>query len=281
MNYRHIFHAGNFADVLKHAALVSVLLHLKKKEKPFTVIDTHAGRGVYNVGGDDARKTGEAAEGVARLLALSSVPGVLGTYLEIVRSFGGNRYPGSPLIASHMLRAHDRLVAVEYQATEFNALKAELSAVRNARAIRSDGYEELRQLLPPPERRGVVLIDPPYEQPDEFARAAKVLIAAHQRFASGIYLLWYPAKTLPLVAATAAELLNAAIRSLVRIELDIGAASAPEREGRGPAMRATGLLAVNPPFGFTGAMDDVLPFMTETLAQGPGASSRIEILAQR
>ncbi len=281
MNYRHIFHAGNFADVLKHAALVSVLLHLKKKETPFAVIDTHAGRGMYNVGGDDARKTGEAAEGVARLLALSSVPGVLGTYLEIVRSFGDNRYPGSPLIAARLLRPQDRLTAVEYQTAEYDALKTDLGGVRNARAIRGDGYEELWRLLPPPERRGVVLIDPPYEQPDEFARAAEALIAAHRRFASGIYLLWYPAKTLPLVAATAAELLNAAIRSLVRIELDIGAAFVEERDGRGRPMCATGLLVINSPFGFTEAMEEVLPFLTETLAKGPGASSRIEILAQR
>jgi 23S rRNA (adenine2030-N6)-methyltransferase len=281
MNYRHIFHAGNFADVLKHAALVSVLLHLKKKEKHFAVIDTHAGRGAYDIGGDDARKTREAVEGIGRLLALPAVPGVLAPYLEIVRSFGDNRYPGSPLIAARMLRPQDCLTAVEYQTAEYDALKAELGEVRNARAIRGDGFDELLRLLPPPERRGVVLIDPPFEQPNEFARTAEVLIAAHRRFASGIYLLWYPAKTLQLVAATAAELLNAAIRSLVRIELDIGAAFAPEHEGRGPPMRATGLLVVNSPFGFTGTMEEVLPFLTETLAQGPGASGRIEILAQR
>ncbi len=281
MNYRHAFHAGNFADVLKHAALVAVLLHLKKKEKPFAVIDTHAGRGLYDLGGDDARKTGEAAEGIGRLAGFSSVPDVLAAYLQIVRSFGAARYPGSPLVAARMLRPTDRLIAVESRTTECEALAMVLGHIPNARAVPGDGYRELLRLLPPPERRGVILIDPPYEEADEFARAAEALIAAHRRFASGIYLLWYPAKTLPLVHATAAELLNAGIRSLVRIELDVGAGSLPECEGRGPPMHATGLLVVNPPFGFVENMKTALPFIAEGLAQGSNASTRIEILAQR
>lgn len=281
MNYRHAFHAGNFADVLKHAALVSVLQHLKKKHKPVAVIDTHAGRGVYEIRGSEARKTGEAAEGVERLLTLPAVPGILTRYLAIVRSFGDGIYPGSPLISAQCLGAEDRLIAIEYQQQEFGALSAALKPFRNAQAISGDGYRELPGLLPPAARRGLILIDPPYEQQDEFARAAQTVIVAHRRFATGIYMLWYPAKALPLAEATAAELLNAGVDSLVRIELNVGVKASPQREGRGPPMTATGLLVVNPPYGFSTEMSAILPFLQDNLAQAPGASHRIDILAER
>ena len=281
MNYRHAYHAGNFADVLKHAALVAVVQHLKKKEKPFAIIDTHAGRGIYEIGGAEAKKTGEASDGIGRLLPLSAVPGILGDYLSMVREFGDELYPGSPLIAAHMLRPKDRLMAVESEPAEYETLAQELNGVRNARAILGDGYDELLALLPPPERRAAVLVDPPYEREDEFARAAEVLVNAHRRFATGIYLLWYPAKMLPRVSATAAELLNAGIRSLLRIELDVGAKPAPPRPDRAAPMTATGILVINPPFGFIDQMQAILPFLAERLAQGPRASGRIDVLAER
>lgn len=281
MNYRHLYHAGNFADVVKHAALVSVILHLMKKDKPFAVIDTHAGRGIYDTGSSEAQRTGEAADGIGRLLAQSSLPGVLSPYLDIVRSFGEGRYPGSPLIAARMLRSSNRLSAIEYHAEEYEILKNQLAGVGNARILHADGYCELPRLLPPPERRAVVLIDPPYEHEDEFARGAEAVIAAHRRFATGIYLLWYPAKLLPRVSATAGELLNAGIRSALRIDIDIGVKPVPRAEGRRPAMAATGLLVVNPPFGFSDEMAGILPFLSSVLAQGPGASHRITVLAER
>lgn len=279
MNYRHAYHAGNFADVVKHAALVSVILHLKKKDKPFAVIDTHAGRGVYDTASTEAETTGEAADGIGRLLAHSSVPGVLSPYLDIVRSFGEARYPGSPLIAACMLRGSDRLVAIEFHPEEYELLKKQLTGFPQARALHGDGYRELPQLLPPRERRAVVLIDPPYEREDEFARGAEAVIAAHRRFANGIYILWYPAKMLPLVSATEGELLTVGIRPALRIDIDVGAKPAPPGEGRGPAMTATGLLVVNPPFGFADEMAAILPFLSSMLAQGPGASHRITALA--
>jgi 23S rRNA (adenine2030-N6)-methyltransferase len=279
VNYRHAFHAGNFADVLKHAALVFTILHLRKKATPFAVIDTHAGRGLYDLGGVEAVKTGEAAEGVGRLLPLSSIPAVLASYLTVVRGFGQDHYPGSSLIASQLLRPNDRLIAVEAQTAEHDALRLALQAYRNARTIAGDGYRELPRLLPPHERRGVILIDPPYEDVNEFARAAELLIDAHRRFATGIYILWYPAKTLPMVTATQAELLHAGIKSLIRLDLDIG--KIPEREGRGPPMNATGLLVINPPFGFAQEFARALPFLAQTLAQGPGACGQIQTLAER
>src|ERR1700680_4263370 len=158
MNYRHAYHAGNFADVLKHAALVAILLHLRNKEKPFAVIDTHAGRGLYDIGGSEAKKTGEAADGILRLLPLENLPGVLAPLCDLVRGFGAGVYPGSPLIAAKLLRGQDRLIAGEKHPGEHAALAAALSGETGARAVKADGYSELARLVPPPERRGLVLV---------------------------------------------------------------------------------------------------------------------------
>jgi 23S rRNA (adenine2030-N6)-methyltransferase len=239
MNYRHIFHAGNFADVLKHAALVAALLHLRKKETPFAVIDTHGGRGLYDIAGPDAEKTGEAKDGILRLLGEPDLPGVIAPYAEIVRGFGSGKYPGSPLIAARLLRPQDRLVVAEKNLEEYAALAAALKSTAKARAVEGDGYRELKRLMPPPERRGVVLIDPPFESETEFADATRALIEAYRRFATGIFLFWYPAKSATSVAAAAGELMNAGISSLLKVELDIGADATPVAEGRRPKLTAT------------------------------------------
>src|ERR1700733_7188165 len=197
MNYRHAFHAGNFADVVKHVALVALLSNLKKKEKPFRVIDTHAGRGVYDLGGDEARRTNEADAGIEKLRGVGTPSGseALDIYIELVRGAGAGHYPGSPLIAAHLLRPQDKLVAIEKHPEEFAVLASALSRFGNVKSVEADGYSRLPALLPPPERRGLVLIDPPYESDDEFARAADVMAAALRRFATGIYLVWFPAKS--------------------------------------------------------------------------------------
>ncbi len=163
MNYRHAFHAGNFADVVKHLALVSILAHLRRKPAAFAAIDTHAGRGLYELGGSEAQRSGEAASGIARLLDMADGPQTLGLYLDLVRGLGAERYPGSPLIAAKLLREQDRLVAVEKHPEDLRALAAGLAPFRKARAVEGDGYARLAALLPPPERRGLILIDPPYE----------------------------------------------------------------------------------------------------------------------
>jgi 23S rRNA (adenine2030-N6)-methyltransferase len=279
MNYRHAYHAGNFADVLKHAALVAVLLYLRKKETPFAVIDAHGGRGLYDIKGPEAAKTGEAKDGILRLLGRASVPGVLAPYRDVVRGFGDGVYPGSPLLAARLLRAHDRLVAIEKHAQEHAALAAALSGEKRARIVKGDFHRALLALLPPPERRGLVLIDPPYEAEDEFAQAARTIIAAHRRFGNGIFLFWYPAKERPMVAASAGELLNAGIRALLKVELEVGAPPSPDAEGRG-RLSAAGLLVVNPPFGFADEMRTIAPFLADALAQGPAAHGTVEILAE-
>ena len=279
MNYRHAYHAGNFADVLKHGALTAVLLHLKRKDKPFAVVDTHSGRGLYDLKGTEARKTGEAEAGVARLLADARVPGALAPYLDIVRDFGPHRYPGSPLIVARLLRPQDRLVAIEKQEEEYRALSTALADVGNARAILGDGYRELDKLMPPKERRGAILIDPPYEEPGEFETATRVLIAAHKRFATGIFLFWYPMKERPEVTAAAGELITAGVKSLLKLELDVRAPPDAVSPHGGTRLTATGLLVVNAPYGFKDEMNRVLPFLAQELAQGPGAKFGLERLA--
>ena len=278
MNYRHAYHAGNFADVLKHAALTAVVLHLKKKDKPFAVIDTHAGRGLYDLSGEEALKTGEAAAGVGRLIAEAHPPGVLAAYLDVARGFGSSVYPGSPLIAAKLSRPKDRLVAVEKQEDEFRALERELAPIKHARAIQGDGYGELSKLMPPAERRAAILIDPPYEEPDEFEIAIRALIAAHRRFATGIFLFWYPAKEEAQVAAATGELLTAGVKSLLRVELDVGTPPDPVSPHGGVRLTATGLLVVNPPYGFSGEMNAILPYLARTLAMGDDARFALERL---
>ena len=281
MNYRHAYHAGNFADCLKHAALVGVLLHLRKKETPFAVIDTHGGRGLYDIGGPEAKKTGEAEAGVLRLLPREDLTGVLAAYRDLVRGFGALAYPGSPLLAARLLRAKDRLVAIEKHADEYAALAAALANEKRARIIAGDGYRELARLAPPRERRGLVLIDPPYEAEGEFEAATRALIAGYHRFATGIFLLWYPAKAQAKVAASSGEFLTAGVTALLRLELDIGASQTPQEEGRGPPLTGAGLLVVNPPFGFAAEMGAALVTLETLLTQGPGARATVEIIAER
>jgi 23S rRNA (adenine2030-N6)-methyltransferase len=239
------------------------------------VIDTHGGRGLYDIGGEEAQKTGEAETGIVRLLAQDRLPGVLEPYGDLVRGLGANLYPGSPLIAAKLLRSQDRLVAIEKHPEDHAALASALSGNARARIIRGDYRRELNRLLPPAERRGLVLIDPPYEAPDEFAEATRALIAAQERFATGIFLFWYPAKERPLVDASAGELLNAGIGALLKIELDIGALEP------GTRLSATGLLVVNPPYGFADEMRSILPFLARILGQGPGAGGVVHSFAER
>lgn len=265
--------------MLKHTALVAVLAHLKKKEAPFAVIDAHAGRGLYDLSSTEAKKTAEADGGIVHVLAREDLPGPLAQYRDIVRSFGDGAYPGSPLIAARMLRRQDRLVAIEKHPEEFAALAASLAGIKRARAVEGDYRAQLRSLLPPPERRGMVLIDPPYEAENEFIEAARAIIDSWRRFATGIYLLWYPAKHRASVDAAAGELLTAGIASLLRLDLDVGLVEAASVAGRSPPMSATGLLVVNPPYGFEDQMRLILRTLTALLGRGPEASSSVRRLA--
>jgi 23S rRNA (adenine2030-N6)-methyltransferase len=227
---------------------------------------------VYDLEGSEAKKTGEADAGIRKLLRGNGLPAVLESYVRLVRGFGTGRYPGSPLIVAQMLRDKDRLVAVEKHPEECASLKAALSGDGHARVICGDGYAFLAKLLPPPERRGIVLIDPPYEAPDEFETATRALGQAYRRFATGVFLFWYPAKESARVNAAAGELVTAGIKQLIRMDLDIGGAS---EEG----LSATGLLVVNPPYGFAAEMGQAGAFLARRLARGERAAYRSETLA--
>jgi 23S rRNA (adenine2030-N6)-methyltransferase len=271
MNYRHAYHAGNFADVVKHLALVSILLHLRKKDSPFAVIDTHAGRGLYDLSGEAAARTGEAANGIARLMVPavmgSVLPEALHRYLAIVEGASARFYPGSPVIATMMLRPQDRLVAIERHAEEAAALKSALATFKS-KALRSecaDGYARLAALLPPPERRGLVLIDPPFESPEEFHAEARALAEGLKRFATGIYLLWFPIKSAAEANAFCGEVLAAGPKKALRIDLDIGAlGKTPDAKER---LSGSGLVVVNPPFGFADEMRAALERVAPLLAE--------------
>src|SRR5690242_6879455 len=252
MNYRHAFHAGNFADVLKHAALARILTHLGDKAAAFRVIDTHAGAGLYDLASEPATRTGEWRDGIGRLRDATlpdDIRALLAPYLAAVTAAnpGGalRRYPGSPLIALELMRPQDRLVACELEPGAAAALSRHLRRDARARAVAIDGWTALNAYLPPKERRGVVLIDPPYEDKDEFARLADALAAARRKWATGIFLLWYPIKersgpdrlAAGLRRAAAAKVAPKILRAELEWKLD-----APG------GLSGSGLIIVNPPW---------------------------------
>jgi 23S rRNA (adenine2030-N6)-methyltransferase len=280
MNYRHAYHAGSFADVLKHAVLCRVLVHLREKQAPFRVIDTHAGAGRYELGGPEAGKTQEWREGIERLLRAQLAPPVralLAPYLDAVVALNpGGRlaaYPGSPALAQALLRPQDRLTACELEPQAASALTSHLRGDPRAKAVLIDGWIALSAYLPPKQRRGLVLIDPPFEQPGEFTRMAQGLAAAHRKWPSGIYLLWYPIKDAAEVAAFSRRLVRLGIAKMLRVELVVAAAS--ENTG----LRGSGLVAVNPPWTLHDELKTMLPALAQVLSRGPTPRPTLDWLA--
>ncbi|MFM9846888.1 MAG: 23S rRNA (adenine(2030)-N(6))-methyltransferase RlmJ [Hyphomicrobiaceae bacterium] len=275
MNYRHAYHAGNFADVLKHSVLALILQHLKLKDAPFRVIDTHAGIARYDLTGPQAAKTGEWNDGIGRLLGpgAASMPADVAEhlvpYLHTVTALnagGGLRhYPGSPLVALGLMRRTDRLVVNELHREDVAALDDSIGGDRRVKVLQLDAYIALKSLLPPPERRGVVLIDPPFEARDEFDRLAGGLREATRRFATGTYLIWYPAKDRSAVTAFQDDVIAAQYAKAMAMELVVGATRSAF------ALNACGLLVINPPHTLKAAAEILLPFFAQHLAQGPGA----------
>jgi 23S rRNA (adenine2030-N6)-methyltransferase len=275
MNYRHAFHAGNFADVVKHAVLARILVHLRIKPQPFRVIDSHAGAGLYDLAGPDARRTSEWRGGIGRVRAATLAPparALLAPYLDAVAGLNGDgtlrRYPGSPVLALALMRPQDRLIACELEPRAAAALKANLRADRRAKAIAIDGFVGLNAYLPPKERRGLVLIDPPFEDPDEFARLAKTLEDAHRKWATGIYLAWYPRKDPQATRALASRVARSNLTNVMRVELDLG--GAPTR------LAGAGLLIVNPPWRLADELSVMLPALADVLGDDARAQLRIE-----
>jgi 23S rRNA (adenine2030-N6)-methyltransferase len=266
VNYRHAFHAGNHADVLKHAVLLFCLDALGRKQAPFAVLDTHAGRGRYDLAGPQAQRSPEWQGGIGRLWGWPEPPALVARLLEAVRTFNpdGNlqTYPGSPALIAAALREDDLLMACELHPEEHAALKLDLPRGGNAQVHARDGWEALGALLPPPRPRGLVLIDPPYEQPDELAQAARALGPALKRFGHGIYLWWRPLKSESALTSADAEALAQGARAPLRADLWV---NTPSPEGR---LLGSSLMVINPPFGLEAALREALPALADWLAAG-------------
>ena len=282
MNYRHAFHAGNFADVVKHIVLVRILSYLQEKPSAFRVIDSHAGAGLYDLTGSEATRGGEWLTGIARVrqarFSDRAAP-LLVPYLDIVRAFNPpselRAYPGSPLIARALLRPQDRLVACEVAEPPRRQLIAALRRDAQARVVDLDGWMALTAFVPPKERRGLVLIDPPFEQADEFERLAAQFARAHAKWPTGIYMLWYPVKNRRVtdgLARQVAAVSDAAggAGKCLRLEFSV----APVEDGGG--LTSAGLLIVNPPWTLAGEMRTILPELQKPLGLGGAARFRLE-----
>lgn len=280
MNYRHAYHAGNFADVVKHAVLARLVDYLKQKDKAFRVIDTHAGIGRYDLASVEAGKTREWQGGIGRLVDAkldARAAALLAPYLEAVRALnpggGLKKYPGSPLIARHLLRKQDRLTAIELHPQDAARLKAVFDGDFQARVIELDGWLALGAHLPPKEKRGLVLIDPPFEEEGEFLRLVDGLQKAHRRWPGGIYALWYPIKDRKAVLAFRKALKESGIPKLLDIGFETRPASAE------PSLDGSGMVVVNPPFTLEAELRLLLPALHRLLAIAQPSRWTIEWLA--
>jgi 23S rRNA (adenine2030-N6)-methyltransferase len=285
VNYRHHFHAGNFADVVKHALLVQLIRALQKKEKGFLYLDTHAGRGSYDLlaaaQGDSLVRQPEWPNGIGRLRGAVETPAELAEYLALVREFDRNQgnssvaprfYPGSPWIARLLARPQDRLALCEKQPEECAALREGFQFSPRTTVQEMDGYVALRAMLPPPERRALVLIDPPFETQDEFAQIGAALDEGLRRFPSGVFAIWYPLTERARVDAFFAEVFALKPPPTLAAELAIAGDHALIK------MKGCGLVILNPPWGFAAAAQVTLGFLADVLAQSPGARENVSWL---
>jgi 23S rRNA (adenine2030-N6)-methyltransferase len=311
MNYRHSFHAGSFADVVKHAVLVRILVHLRTKPAPFRVIDTHAGAGRYDLAGPEALRSPEWRDGIGRLLRAfsgkvepgfpqkmrplkdSDVPiaegarALLAPYLDAVAALNsGGRllsYPGSPALVQAFLRAQDRLVACELEPNAAAALARRLHGDRRSKAVAIDGWTALNAYVPPKERRGLVLIDPPFEDPDDFPRLAHALEAAHRKWAGGTYLLWYPIKERAAPDALARRLRRSGIAKILRAELSVHRSRVSPRSALDTSdtnrLDACALVVVNPPWTLAAELALLLPELAAVLSDDGRGTFRVDWLA--
>jgi 23S rRNA (adenine2030-N6)-methyltransferase len=277
MNYRHAFHAGNFADVFKHAILLALLDALTAKDKPLCCFDTHAGRGHYALDEVEAGKTGEWRDGIGRLFDDPDPPLPLRRYLDAIRACNPDgtlrTYPGSPLLAAQALRPGDRLVLCETQADEAAALRALFRGDPRVNVHQRDGYDALRALSPPAERRGLALIDPPFEaQEGEFTAIEAALAQAHARWPNGVYAVWYPIKSHRVIAPFHRHLAAGPFGKVLVAELLVQPDDSPLR------LNGCGMLIANPPWKLEATLATMLPALQAKLARSPEASHRLRWL---
>ncbi len=268
LSYQHEYHAGNHADVLKHAVLTLVLRALLRKEKSLRVLDAHAGSGLYDLGSREARRHAEFEGGIGRVLAAGDAPAEIAPCLEAVRGCNGGsalrRYPGSPWLARSLLRPADHLVLMELHPQALAALHRLFGHDPQVHLHARDCFEGLPALLPPPERRGLVLIDPAYEDKDDYRRVVELLAACHRRWATGVYLLWYPLLRHRPGARLPARIAALGLRRVYQVAVEV------EGEGH-DGLRGSGVVAVNLPWGVDAEIAALAPWLWRTLSiQGRG-----------
>ncbi|MBK5913577.1 23S rRNA (adenine(2030)-N(6))-methyltransferase RlmJ [Rhodocyclus purpureus] len=276
LSYRHAFHAGNHADVLKHLVLVQLVAYMAQKDKPFWYIDTHAGAGAYALDSAYAQKLAEFREGVGRLWQRKDLPAVVKAYVDEVRRFNGEgglrRYPGSPLVAAQTLREQDRMRLFELHPSDSRSLKSTFAdAGKRVVVDASDGFVGLKALLPPASRRALTLIDPPYEEKRDYERVIVAMRDALERFATGVYCVWYPQLARREAQELPDRLKKLGAKSWLHATLRV---TAPSADGFG--MHGSGLFIVNPPWTLQATLAEVLPYLAEVLATGDGAGYTLE-----
>lgn len=277
LSYRHAFHAGNFADVLKHMILCRILAYLIQKDKPLFFIDTHAGAGSYALTGKQAQLNREFDTGIGKLWERSDLPFAVSDYVDRVRALNPSRqlrtYPGSPYFAQQRLRTNDRLVLCELHPTELRLLRTFAGDDRRIKLVGDDGFRECIGCLPPRERRGLILIDPSYEIKTDYRQAVETLARAHRRFETGVFALWYPVIERERIDYMERAIGRSAIRRVRQYELGVSADAA------GHGMTASGVFVVNPPWSLQAEMAEALPYLATVLGQHGGGRHRIAELA--
>lgn len=273
LSYRHAFHAGNFADVLKHSVLTLVLEYMTRKDKGYTYIDSHSGAGMYQLTEEYAQKTGEYKDGIAKLIDNPNIPEALEEYIDLIKSFNLknesnhvqetqlNLYPGSPAVAKAFSRRQDSAHLFELHSTDIEHLTQFCERWSKSHVKQSDGYEGLLSLVPPPSRRGVILIDPPYELKEDYPKAVKTIIKAYKKFATGTYILWYPVVKRELVEKMKSNFTESHVKNVLQVELCI------KEDTTEYGMTGTGLFIVNPPWLLKNQLEEILPYLKEILGQ--------------
>ncbi|MCP1064883.1 23S rRNA (adenine(2030)-N(6))-methyltransferase RlmJ [Serratia symbiotica] len=263
LSYHHSFHAGNHADVLKHSVQSLIIESLKEKEKPFFYLDTHSGEGRYQLRSEHSERTGEYQKGIGLLWQRNDLPEELASYMSVVYNFNRSGtlryYPGSPLIARQLLRPQDKIYLSELHPSDFPLLRSEFQKDKRAKVQRANGYQQLKSQLPPPSRRGLILIDPPYEIKTDYQEVVKGIQEGYKRFATGSYALWYPVVIRQQIKRMLKELEATGIRRILQIELAVK----PDSDQRG--MTASGMIVINPPWKLGQQMHTLLPWLHNAL----------------
>jgi len=281
LSYRHAFHAGNFADVLKHSVLSLVLDYMTRKEKGFCYIDSHSGAGMYQLADEYAQKTGEYKDGIAKIISDENAPEALEPYLSLINSLNLNPsdgeleiYSGSPGVAKAFVRRQDSSHLFELHPSDIQHLEDFCQRWRKVFVKQSDGYKGVLGLIPPPSRRGVVLIDPPYELKEDYQKAVKTIIKAYNKFSTGTYIVWYPVVKRHFVEQMEKDFTNSEVKNLLQVELCL------ENDTEEYGMTGTGLFIVNPPWQLSQQLEEILPYLKAKLGNIDTSFSLKQLIAE-